>query len=149
MNDIDPENLSAAITAPDRAFLDSEAITFQGEELAPFSPPRQIAAQALGNRILSGRIAREQDGLYDGMFFDVICLLYLCRGPKSEVLLATRKPEKISDKAMEWADSAGISVGSEAFAEACEVYGRIFASLEAAQFRIKETRTPGNEPKNA
>jgi hypothetical protein len=136
----DPEQLRDILSDPNRAFLSAEGLIFLGEELKEFSAPRQIAAQALGNRLLSGRVTREQDGMYDGMYADAVCAIYLCRCPKSDVLLAVRRPEKVLEKAMDWAQESQILLGTPAFEEACEAYGRIFEALEASQFRIKEAR---------
>jgi len=137
MNDIEPENLSALPGEANAAFLDSDTLSFLGEPLKGFSARRQIAAQAIGNRLLSGCVTRERDGMYDGMFADVIGVIYLCRCPESDVHLAVRRPEKVLEKALSWADEMQIGIGTPAFEEACEIFGRIIAALEASQFRIK------------
>jgi len=140
MTDLDPEQL-AALPAADAAFIASDSLTFLGDKLHNFSVRRQIAAQAIGNRLLSGRVTGEQDGLYDGMLSDVAGVLYLCTRPESESHLAVRRPAEVMDKAIAWADSIGLSLGSDTCTEAVEVYGKIFEALQAAQFRIKEQKS--------
>lgn len=140
MTDLDPEQLTS-LPAADAAFIASDSLTFLGEKLHPFSVRRQIAAQAIGNRLLSGRVTGDQAGLYDGMLSDVAGVLYLCSRPESESHLAVRRPDQVMDKALAWAESIGLAVGGDVYTEAVEIYGRIFEALQSAQFRIKEQKS--------
>jgi hypothetical protein len=71
------------------------------------------------------------------MLLDVACLLYLCVCPKSEVMLAMRKPADVQERALAWAEEMGIGLGSERFAEACGVYAQILGELQDAQFTVE------------
>lgn len=143
----DPETL-ADLPPADRAFAASDGHTFRGAPLKPFSVRRQFAAQAMGNRLLCGRVGLDEGGAYDGMFVDVVALLYLCQCPESDVHLAARKPDKVLDKALAWGEASGLSVGSPAFLEACEIYAAILGELHQSQFDVPGS--PGDPaPKNA
>jgi len=143
----DPEDQGALPALPNQDLAHAPHI-FRGIELQPFSVRRQIAAQALGNRLLSARVRFEERGAYDGMFADVAVLLFLCVQPVSTALRALRKPEEVLAAAMDWAETQEIAAGSQIFAEAVEVYAAILRELQEAQFRITETPA-GAAPKNA
>jgi hypothetical protein len=142
----DPEAL-AELPAPDVAFAKSDGHTFRGQPLKPFAVRRQFAAQAMGNRLLCGRVALDETGAYDGMFMDVLTVIYLCQCPESDVHLAVRKPDKVVEKALAWGEAEGMAIGSPAFNEACEIYGAIMAELHASQFETAGDGEGGG-PKN-
>lgn len=98
-------------------------------ELQPWSPARKVAAQSMG--MLYPYIGEEgaeqlsRTGFYAGVLKDVAIFMWLCapdaaacptkddpnkRGPlpKSEIQRAIRKPMEAMDKAMDWAESAGL-----------------------------------------
>ncbi len=131
----DPESISAQ----DLAFVQSEATAFQGQILHPFSPMRRNAAQALGNRLFCGTAAvNEQDiGLYPGAMVDAVVALYLCSAPKSEVLIALRKPDIVHARAMEWGEERNIAVGTPTGTEALEVYGDMLRQIAESQFDVE------------
>jgi len=139
----DPENLTA-----EQAFQQSGEMHFQGELLRPSRKRCEYAAQALGNRVLCGtaNITPGMTSLYEGFLTDVIVMLYLCRCNASEVLQAHRKPDHILEAALTWGDERGISQGSEAFAEAANLYWDIFAQIQAGRFKVKakEGQSGGN-----
>lgn len=143
----DPEAL-AEMPAPDAAFAMSDGHTFRGQPLKPFSIRRQFAAQAMGNRLLCGRVTLDETGAYDGMFVDVLALLYLCQCPESDVHLAIRKPDKVIEKALAWGEVEGLGISSPDFAEACTIYGNIMRELHASDFDILAGEEGGG-PKNA
>ncbi len=163
---LDPEQITA--TGPDANFAASEERTFRGEPLKPFSVRRQFAAQAMGNKLLSGRVRLEFvecdcggipecklcDGTgehataYDGMFIDVAQVLYLCRCLQSEVLLASRRPETVLASVLGWAEEVGMCLGSESFEQACEVFVDIMRELKESQFKITKTPPGGSGSKN-
>lgn len=141
----DPENI-IAFPAHERAYLNSGDREFLGHQLRPFSIRRQAAAQAMGNRVLSGRVSgAEQGGMYDGMLSDVIGVIYLCQCAESDVFLAIRKPDAVIEKAFAWAEQVGICIGSEPFNAACEIFSDIIRSIEASQFQIHDK--PGEHAK--
>jgi hypothetical protein len=143
------------------AFVASDAHTLFGQPLAPFSIRRQIAAQALGNRLLCGRARMEppqpcprcagqldpqcpscagtgeRHGTYDGQFADVIGLLHLCAAPDAESLRAVRDPVAVFDAAFAWAERERITLGSPRYIEACTVFFAILSDLQRAQFSIE------------
>lgn len=131
---LEPENISAQ----DAAFAESEANMFLGRKLEPFSAMRRNAAQALGNRLFCGAVKIDSDdsGLYPGAMADAIIVLYLCCNPRNEVLLAFRKPDVVYARAMEWADSHDIAVGTRAGMEALEVYGDMLRQVSRSQFDL-------------
>jgi hypothetical protein len=134
---IDESPEAPPVPAPDpahRAFMTSAAHTFLGQPLQPFSVGRQIAAQALGHRLLCARARLDEGGIYDGMFADVIWMLYLCTRDKAASVLAVSQPEKVRAAAIEWAEATQIFLGSSAYHEAARIHWEILAELQAAQF---------------
>jgi hypothetical protein len=143
------------------AFVESEAHTLFGRPLAPFSIRRQIAAQALGNRLLCGRARMEppmpcprcaprrdpacpvcegtgeRHGTYDGQFADVVGILYLCVAPDAESLRAVRDPVAVFDAAFAWAERESMTLGSRRYLEACKVFFDLLSDLQRAQFTVE------------
>jgi hypothetical protein len=143
----DPEELevsSAQIPSLDRA---GSPHIFRGIALEPLSVRRQLAAQALGNKLLSGRVKLDEGGAYDGMFADVAVMLFLCSQPVSVAHRAIRRPDDVHQEALEWAEKEGISIGSKDFVAACNVYADILRELQDAQFEVVE-HAGGTAPKN-
>jgi hypothetical protein len=141
----DPENIT--LESADLSYLKADGFTFQGEQLKAFSITRQFAAQALGNKILSGTAQRDGRGAYYGMFIDVAALIFLCQCPNSDVLLAVRRPEKVMEKVLDWAETVKLTFGSPSFEQACEIFGEVMASVIDSQFKVQEKE--GTESKNA
>ena len=153
------------------AFVESDAHTLFGRPLAPFSIRRQIAAQALGNRLLCGRARMEppqpctrcaarrdpacpacagtgeRHGTYDGQFADVIGLLYLCTAPDTESLRAVRDPAAVLDAALGWAERERLTLGSPRYLEACAVFFALLSDLQRAQFAVEGAEEGGDEGK--
>jgi hypothetical protein len=156
----DTDLLTDALPPATAAFVAADAHTFAGRPLAPFSIRRQIAAQALGNKLLSGRArleaplpcrclghdkscpscagTGERHGSYDGQFADVVGLLYLCACQDSEVLRAVREPAAVLDAAIGWAERQRLVLGSPRYLEACSAYHAILSDLQRSQFETVE-----------
>ena len=150
-NALDPEEITAAaaeapVTNPqDRAFLDAIPDQYLGATLHPFSMHRQLAAQALGNRILCGRVSTVDDsGFYDGLYIDVIALMYLCSSPVSESITATRRPERIIERAMNWAEQKKIHLGSDAWTDALVIYWLQIDAVNRSAFAVRSAK--GSDP---
>jgi hypothetical protein len=160
--DLQPDPEQLAKMTPEVAFRESEELFWKDRKLSPSRRRAQYAAQALGNRLLCGVANIQEVGkvidpatgeekprynLYDGLFVDVVAMLYLCQCPASEVLMAARKPDAILDKALAWGEAEGISFGSPAFDEAQVLYWRIFEQLSASQFELDSSAksAPGND----
>jgi hypothetical protein len=140
----DPESLAAPGGPP----AAPATHYFMGRELAPFSPRRQIAAQAMGNRLLSGRARLHEGGAYDGMVADAVALLGLCLASPAAIKRAAVRPEEAVGLSLDWAEDLGIAVGAPAFAEACAVYAAILREIQERQFEIVETGEAGAPRKN-
>ncbi len=142
----DPEALGSE---PDTAFSESAEMIFLGKLLKPSRRRVEYAAQALGNKVLSGRANFEMGGLYDGFTTDMICMLYLCICPESEVMLCHRKPDKVMALALAWGDENEIGMGLPAYEQGSEFYWKILEQINKSAFRIKEapggSSGPGNE----
>jgi hypothetical protein len=147
MDSPDPENIIPFSNPADQAFVQADNFEFLGEPLQPFSVRRQLAAQAIGNRLLSGRIVEDQAGLYDGQLADAIGVIYLCRCPVSELFLALRKPDTVLENSLVWAESRGIHSNSQAMLEALSVYTQIIKALKDAQFSVVENSSEGSPAK--
>jgi hypothetical protein len=145
----DPEALT-----PEQAFREADELFWGTKKLKPSKRRAQYAAQALGNRLLCGtaniqqvgNITDEESGeerprynLYEGLFIDAVCMVYLCICPESDVILAARKPEAVIDKALTWGEREGIDFGSPKFEEAQQIYWRIFEQMYASQFEMART----------
>ena len=150
------------------AFVESDAHALFGRPILPFSIRRQIAAQALGNRLLCGRArmeppqpcsrcaarhdpacpscggSGERHSTYDGQVADVIGLLYLCTAPDAESLRAVRDPAAVLDTALGWAERERITLGSPRYLEACAVFFALLSDLQRAQFTV-EGSEPGDD----
>ncbi len=158
-----------AIPSATRAYVASDAHTFLGKALRPFSIRVQIAAQALGNRLLSGRLRGMESsqcpvcgglgaacpkckgtGLvwsaYDGMFGDVVIVLYLCASPREEVKAAVLDPSAVLDHALDWAEQQKIVTGSPVYEEACAIYWAMMSELSTAKFEIEGSEPGGPSP---
>ena len=142
----DPE---AVGSEPDAAFSESAEMIFLGTLLKPSRRRVEYAAQALGNKVLSGRANFEMGGLYDGFTADMICMLYLCICAESEVMLCHTKPERFLSLALAWGEENAIGMGLPAYEKGSELYWKILEQINKSAFRIKETpggsSGPGNE----
>lgn len=144
----------------ERAFTHSIARTFRGLPLQPFAVRRQIAAQALGNRVLCGTARLEPaqpcrtcvgapapscpnchgSGFifpaYPGMFADIVATLFLClrTSTRETVNLALTDPDAVRELALQWSEAGQLILGSAAYQEASRVYWEILEELSASRF---------------
>lgn len=151
---IDPESpeARASLSAED-AFQQSGELYFRGSldkpvKLQPSKQRAEYAAQSLGNKLLSGAANIQDGALYDGFLHDLVCMIYLCVCPASEVMLAHRKPADITEKAFNWADKHGICPGGPHFEEAATLYWRIFEQINASRFKLAPARGGDAPEKN-
>lgn len=140
----DPENISTQ-TPANIAFIGSDGLYFKDEKLHPSRRRVNFAAQALGNRILSGSVEMSGNGIYDGFFIDLACLLYICRAPSKEVDLCYSQPRKVRERAIDWAEGNGLYMGGENFEKGVELYWKIFEQLEASMFAVNSSAGGGDD----
>lgn len=123
------------------AYLHADALIFRGAALKPFSPRRMAAAQCMGLALWSlqpaDRVAAakfDADGkletfAYDGIYLDALKVVYLCTCPNSDTLLATRRPDAVTEKVLAWADEQGVFMDDpELLACFASIIGQLAAS---------------------
>lgn len=119
-----------AVASVERVFERGAAPTWDGKLVKPFSGKRLIAADSCGMRCFKvlatgGSI----EGMYDGIFWDAVITVYLCTAPDSTVLLAVRRPEKVCEAAMAWAEEQDLSPVSPKFLEMATLFGEIMEDI--------------------
>lgn len=127
----DPEELH------EQSFQRAAAPTWDGAVIKPLSARRLIAAQSCGLRVFklaSQRMEGEEEeiGIYDGILWDATIVVYLCSAPDSESLLAVRRPEVVSERALKWAEAQKLSPDSPRFAELIETFGRMIEDITSS-----------------
>ncbi len=141
----DPESLTAP--TPDAAYTATH--TFQGQPLEPFSIRREITAQACGHRLLSGRAKMEGQTAYDGTYFDVALVLWLCTLGHEQLDAALRDPAAATGHAMDWAEANGLAFGSPIFTEALGIHFAIMAHIFVTRFTVVPDLDPSAPKKKA
>jgi hypothetical protein len=118
-------------TPADQAFTRAAAPLWDGKLLKPLSARRLIAAQSCGLRIfkISASPTGEDPGLYDGIFWDAVIVVYLCTAPDSESLRAVRDPGSVSARALAWAEEQEIGPASPRFAELIQIFGEMIEEI--------------------
>jgi hypothetical protein len=141
----------SASTAASKAFLESGAHLLLGEKLAPYTPSRIVAAQAMG--LLYPQIGKEgmaqlkKTGIYPGELRDLIIVLWLCRLQKAaEVQDALIDPDVSYATAEKWAGKAGLcDMTSRPFLEALSVFQTIMNEIGESQTARTDSRARAAE----
>jgi hypothetical protein len=128
---------------PEKAFVNSDAHSFNGTELQPYTPSRIVAAQAMGLRYPNiGEEALEQfnrTGIYPSALLDTLIVLWLCtldephpNGPgAAQVRRAMRRPDESIEKAIAWGADHGITdQRSENFRQAYDEFAAIVVEVQ-------------------
>jgi hypothetical protein len=126
---LDPESVSK-LDPLAMAHVRSGAERFVfGEKLFPFAGRRVLCAQTMGLQMFS--LAAEQlealtdrpkEGMYPGLFFDALKVVWIATRTPSEVSKAILQPAKANEAVLDWADEHDITLGSEPFNQALEAF---------------------------
>lgn len=129
--------------------------TLFGEELAPYTAQRKVAAQSMGMLYPfvgeAGQKAIEESGIYPGAVKDMAIILWLCSVPilgkeKDDWTpsRATRNPSKALDAALKFAEEKEfVEPAQKPFFEAYQVFMAIVSGVSASEFSLKLST---NEP---
>jgi hypothetical protein len=136
-----------AVKGAEKAFVESGAHLLLGEKLAPYTPSRIVAAQAMG--LLYPQIGKEgmaqlkKTGIYPGELRDLIIVLWLCRLQKAaEVQDALIDPDVSYALAEKWAGKAGLcDMTSKPFLEALAVFQTIMNEIGESQTARTDSRS--------
>lgn len=119
----------------DAAMIEESVIMFTGKQLEPFNARRLFAANALGMRVF--RLSAEEQASiqagdassYNGSFFDIALVLFLCSHPLSTSFRAIRLPAQVQEECLAWAEKKGIVPGSDTFVEAAEAFANLLTPI--------------------
>lgn len=126
---------------PQEAWERSHSHTFKGSSeeprlLEPFSPDRQIAAQAMGMEFLNmSDEAREEfqaKGTYNGIFRDAVFAVWLCTQSLPNVAKWAGTAATARGVAMQWANKNNVTLGSAAHAELIDLFGAFIDEIMAS-----------------
>lgn len=139
------------ITEVDRAFIDSENHSLNGEKLQPYSLARKVAAQAMGlfyghvDEADRDRFRREK--VYPGALRDMIIVLWLCTlKDDDEIDAASRAPKAAVKRAYAWAETEGVAnMDHEKFWKAYILFHDIMGEVAASQVRAEKKSGPDSE----
>lgn len=147
----------------EQSFIESDAHSWNGIKLEPFSSRRQAAANCLGLRfgnLSQDEIARTlESNSYPDMMQDAIMIVYLCF-PRGKVRPNTGFTESIEEsyaacdptsrkgvrrRMLEWAETEGIEIGSEKLSSAFAAMVKIVKESLINQFKLPAAE--GKAPK--
>jgi hypothetical protein len=122
----------------EKAFLESAGHKFLGETLAPYTPSRVVAAQAMGlkypNIGKEGVAQLKKTGLYPGELRDVIIVLSLCRLiDPADVLDAQLDPAAAYAAAEKWAGETGLTSMGKNFRDAVLIFEKILNEIDESR----------------
>ena len=148
---VDPELKQTQVAQEN--FLQSDTLYWDGVRLHPFSYRRQAAADLLGLKFghLRDEDAHEwQSGRhYPGFLRDVVLILFLCISNNEAVaqVFDNTQRKKFLERMDDWAETHGISLGSDPFMEAAKLFFQILIPVFTARF-YTEPGNKGSIPKN-
>jgi hypothetical protein len=120
----------------DKAFINSENHSLNGEKLQPYSPARIIAAQAMGLRYgyvdKAGLEFFKKHKIYPGALRDVVVVLWLCSlSDEDDIDEASREPKGAIKTATKWAADRGIvDANSDKFWDSYALFMQIIGEID-------------------